>query len=167
MELWDIYDKDGKKTGRVQMRGSPQNPGDYHLAVVVAVVNNRGEILCTRRSPEKDLCPGMWENPGGGVQAGEDSLTGAIRELREETGLRAAPEELKFLYRDKRPDFFMDVYGLHRDIPLESLVLQPEETCDAAWVPYDTWEKRARVAEILSPAGPKNEEFFSILRSFL
>ncbi len=122
MELWDIYDSDGALTGRTHPRGQPLAPGDYHLAVTVTVVDSRGRVLLTRRSREKTLCPGVWECPGGGVLAGETSREGAARELLEETGIAAAPEELVYLARRKGPDWYMDDYGLRRDLKAESQI---------------------------------------------
>ncbi|AUD14346.1 hypothetical protein CW734_12755 [Planococcus sp. MB-3u-03] len=49
----------------------------------------------TQRDPAKPL-PMLWETTGGSVITGESSLTGALRELEEETGLLARPEELRF-----------------------------------------------------------------------
>lgn len=172
MELWDIYDENGEKTSRVHTRGKPMKPGDYHLGAIIVVVNRGREILCTLRSPEKRVYPGVWENTGGGVLAGEDSLTAAVRELKEETGIRAAPEELTFLYRVKmlEPDgagLFNDVYALRRDVDLSEVILQPGETTDARWIPYEEWEKLGRAGKILTPAGPDNNEFFGILRRFM
>ena len=40
------------------------------MAVIVVIVNHRGEVLLTRRAKEKDLCPGWWENTGGSVLPG-------------------------------------------------------------------------------------------------
>ena len=93
MELWDLYDKDRRPLGRTHQRGLPVPPGAYHLAVIVVILNPKGEVLLTRRAPEKDACPGWWENTGGSVLAGETSLEAITRELREETGLAARPEE--------------------------------------------------------------------------
>ncbi len=170
MELWDVYDKDGNLTGKTISRmvgGKLMPAGEYHLAVTVVIINSKGEMFCTRRSPEKPLFPGMWENTGGSVLAGETSLQGAIRELKEETGLTAAPEELTFLYRSKLPDSFMDVYGLRRDFPIGEVTFQPGETDGAKWFPYEEWEKLARAGAVLTPAGTDNEEFFSILRKYI
>ncbi len=170
MELWDIYDENGNLTGRTtpRMEGGASMPeGEYHLAVTVVTVNSRGEIFCTRRSPEKPLFPGMWENTGGSVLAGETSLQGAIRELKEETGLTAAPEDLTFFYRIKRADSFMDVYFLRRDFSIDEVVFQLGETNGAKWFPYEEWERLARTGAVLTPAGADNDEFFAILRNYI
>lgn len=168
MELWDIYDENGNPTGRTRERGAPQAPGEYHLAVTITVVNSGNEVLCTLRSMEKPNMPGVWESPGGGVLAGETSLEGALRELMEETGIPARPEELIFLSRRKSDGgfggegFFMDVYGLKRDVPVDRLILQPHEVDGARWVQIDEWEQKARAREILS--GDYTDEFFSAVR---
>ncbi len=133
-ELWDIYDGNGNLTGRTQERGDLQTPGDYHLAVTITVVNSKKEVLCTLRSMEKSVYPGVWENPGGGVLSGETSLEAAVRELLEETGISARPQEMVFLARRKAEDFFMDVYGLKRDVSVDELTLQPHEEIGRAHV---------------------------------
>lgn len=168
MEMWDIYDENCALTGRTQERGAPQAPGEYHLAVSVTVVNSRGEVLCTLRSLDKPNMPGVWESPGGGVLAGETSLAAAVRELKEETGIAAAPEELAFLSRRKaegfsNDSFFMDVYGLVRDVETDKLALQPHEVDAAVWMAIDEWEQKARAREIL--AGDYTDEFFAAVRA--
>lgn len=172
MELLDIYDENGNKTGRVHTRGEPMGPGEYHMGAIIVVVNHKKELLCTLRSREKSFYPGMWENTGGGLLAGEDSLTAAARELKEETGICAEPEELVYLYKVKvtEPDgagVINTVYGLRRDMDAKAVVLQPGETADARWFPYEEWEALGRAGKILTPAGPDGEEFFGILRRFI
>lgn len=164
MELWDIYDETGRPTGRTHPRGALQQPGDYHLVCTVILLNKKGQLLCTHRAPEKELCPNMWESPGGGVLAGEDSLTAALREIREEIGLTLTPTQLTLLYQDKRRDFFMDTYAGWVDIPLSSLRFQPGETDGAQWLSLDDWERQAQAGQILTPA---KGDFFKILRGFI
>lgn len=150
MELWDIYDADGVRTGRTHPRGEPLAQGDYHLIVSVTVVNSRGEVFLTRRSAQKELCPGEWECPGGGVLAGEISREGAVRELLEETGIAASPEELVYLARRVGPDWYSDDYGLRRDFSIDSVRFQPGETDAARWMPLAEWEQKARAGELFA-----------------
>ena len=86
-EYWDIYDKDRRKTGRFQERGKPPaSPEDYHLVVEIWLRNSKGEVLLTKRHPEKHY-GGLWECTGGSVLAGEESLAAAMREVKEEIGV--------------------------------------------------------------------------------
>ena len=54
---------------------------------------NRIFLLKTHFDPEVGLPP-RWLTPGGGIDSGETTLEAAVRELREETGLRVNPENL-------------------------------------------------------------------------
>ena len=94
MELVDIYDAQGRPTGKVQDREAPLAAGEYLLAVGVWIVDGEGCILLTQRSPEKRWAPGKWENTAGHAQAGEDCPAAMAREIREEIGLEIAPEQL-------------------------------------------------------------------------
>ena len=56
----------------------------------VAVVDDRSILLVKVDVPDRDL----WGTPGGFVEAGEGPDVAGVRELEEETTLRAAPEDL-------------------------------------------------------------------------
>lgn len=165
MELLDIYDADGRPTGRIHQRGTPFETGEFGLATVVVIYDSRGRIFCTRRSPEKKLAPNMWESPGGSVLAGETGPQGAVRELREETGLAAREDELVFVTRRQLKDVLLDTYALHRDFSPDQVVFQPGETVDGRWFPLDEWERLARSREIL--AGAYSDEFFGAVRGLV
>ena len=53
MEWNDIYDENRILTGRRHLRGTPWLPGEFGLVVCVWVYDGRGNILLTRRAPEK------------------------------------------------------------------------------------------------------------------
>ncbi len=134
MELWDLYDEALRPMGRTHRRGEPMAPGTYHLGADVWVINSRGEILLTLRAPEKEDLPNEWENTCGSVLAGETALEGALRELREETGIVAGPEELQEIHYRRGTATHSFSYLLRRDVELSALVFQPGETVDALWV---------------------------------
>ena len=135
MELLDIYDENRCLTGRTRYRGEPREPGEYGLVVCVWVYDGRGNLLLTRRAPEKSF-PGTWENSGGAAQAGEDSRTAIARELWEETGIRADREEFEQLASTRDGNNFFDHYCLRREIPLDQIKLLPGETDDVQWATF-------------------------------
>jgi len=128
-ELWDIYDMDRNKTGRVHRRGEILSRGDYHLVVHVWIKNSRGEFLITKRAPNKGW-PNMWETTGGSALVGDDSLAAALREVREETGLSLSPENGRIIHSYMRNDSFVDVWLFTEDHSLSEVVLCEGETVD-------------------------------------
>jgi len=127
-ELWDVYDANRNLTGRLHRRGEYLAEGDYHLVVHIWMLNSRGEFLLTRRSPNKGF-PNMWETTGGSALAGDDSLTAALREVREETGLILDPGKGCRIMTYRSTDFFSDIWLFRQDFDLEDVVLLEGETC--------------------------------------
>ena len=71
MELWDIYDKNKKPTGRTMKRNDWHlKDGEYHLTVLGVVAREDGTFLITKRVMTKAWAPGWWEVSGGAAQAG-------------------------------------------------------------------------------------------------
>ena len=56
------------------------------LVVAVALIDTDGRVLLAQRPPGKSLA-GLWEFPGGKVEAGETPEAALIRELREELAI--------------------------------------------------------------------------------
>ena len=135
-ELNDVYDKNRKKTGRVHRRGAAWRFGEYGLVVCVWIYDGKGRLLLTKRDPAKSF-GGTWENTGGAVRAGENSLQAIVREVFEETGIRAEENEFLLLGSTTRRRLHFDHYCLKRNTPIEEVVLQPGETVDVKWVSLD------------------------------
>lgn len=53
----------------------------------VILLNDANEMLVLKRTDEDEIEPGKYSLPGGKIEEGEDSKTGALRELKEETGI--------------------------------------------------------------------------------
>ena len=80
MELWDIYDIDRVRTGRVAQRGKPASEGglgegEYHLVVHICVFNGRGQLLLQQRQKDKEGYPNLWDvSAAGSALAGKTAL---------------------------------------------------------------------------------------------
>ncbi|MBQ8508378.1 MAG: NUDIX domain-containing protein [Clostridia bacterium] len=148
-ELWDIRDANGVKTGRLHERGKPMRPGEYHLSITVWIANSHGELLISQRAPGKNRA-GTWEPTGGAALAGEEAMDAALREVREELGLILDSERgmifrvYKWPHSDGSGAAYITVWLFRQDSELSDLTLQPEETCDAAWV------TPARIRELIA-----------------
>ena len=147
MEFNDVYDSQRRLTGRLHRRGDRWHKGEYGLVVCVWVYDGNGNVLLTRRAPEKTYA-GTWENSGGAAKAGENSLQAITRELFEETGIQADPSEFELLDSGKDRTAFYDYYCLHRPVPLEQIVLQPGETDAVKWVSFDEVRQMIQRKEI-------------------
>ena len=135
MELWDIYDKDKKPTGRTMKRNDwCLKEGEYHLSVLGVIQRPDGKYLITKRAADKAWAPGWWEVSGGAAIAGETSEEAVKREILEETGLDVTNAEGGFLFSYHRENpgegdnYFVDVYKYHMDFTEEDIKLQTEET---------------------------------------
>ena len=129
-ELWDVYDAERRLTGRLHRRGDMLEGEDYHLVVHAWVRRSDGRFLLTRRAANKGW-PNMWECTGGSAVAGDDSLTAALRELREETGLAIPPERGSVVYSYRKDHYFCDVWLFQYDFRPEEIRLLENETCGA------------------------------------
>jgi isopentenyldiphosphate isomerase len=134
MEHWDILDAEGNKTGKTIERGRTLKSGEYHLVVHIYIINSIKEFLIQKRSMKKDIWPGRWDVTGGAVICGEDSITGAVREVEEELGVTIAPEKFKLITRLKRRDFLIDVWAAFKDIQLDKVVMQEDEVDEVKYV---------------------------------
>ncbi len=140
-ELVDVIDEEGRTVGTVTRREvrARRLP---HRCVYVLVFNRRGELFVHLRTPTKDVYPSHWDVAVGGVlAAGETFAGGARREVLEELGVAAEPEELfPFRYGDAATAVGAMAYRLVHDGPFR---LQPEEVVRGEFVPLADVEARA------------------------
>ena len=102
MELWDLYTREKQLVGTNHIRGETIPNGYYHLVVHVWIRNNKGKYLISQRSFNRPTFPLLWECVGGSVLKGEDSLTGALREVKEEVGIELSPTSGNLLFSEVR-----------------------------------------------------------------
>ena len=128
-------------------------------AAIAVVMRTRAVLLVRRRNPPD---AGLWSYPGGRIEPGETIIEGALRELREETGVVGRPRHLLTPF---------DVFHRDRDGRLLGhFILLPvlcgwvsgtpaaaSDALDAAWFGIDELERQqailsARVSELAGQA---------------
>ena len=70
---------------------------ENEVPVAFIVVATGDGVVYLKRSEDDDIEPGKWCLPSGHVESGETYKNAAVRELYEETGIKAEPEELEYL----------------------------------------------------------------------
>jgi isopentenyldiphosphate isomerase len=133
-ETWDLYDINRIKTLKTAQRGPFIENGYFHMVVHVCIFNKDGHMLIQQRQKDKVGFPNHFDvTCGGSAIAGEDSRTAVRRELYEELGI-----DIDF--KDERPFLtvnfshgFDDFYLIEKDIPLNDLILDPNEVQSARY----------------------------------
>jgi len=136
MELWDLYTRDRQPTGETHIRGQKLPPERYHVVVHVWIRNSRGEWLISQRAASRPAFPLLWESVGGSVTAGEDSLTGAIREAEEEVGVRLSPSQGLLLHSTVRDQYqdIRDVWLFVHDGEVDLSCATTDEVAQIRWM---------------------------------
>lgn len=102
------------------------------LGAAAVVLDDAGRVLLVKHSYGKL----NWELPGGMAEADESAVGTALREVREETGLRVEAERLSGFYYDPETDRHHFVFVCRRlDATAAPQADRPEITACAYWPP--------------------------------
>ena len=134
IEICDIYDIYGNRTGKTFIRGEPLSDGQFVMVVDVWIVNSKDEILIQKRSPYKKDLPDTWATHSGCVLAGETSQQACIREPLEEIGIHILPSQIHKLNRKLRGRLLSENFVVEQDFDVRDAVLQEEEVSQIKWV---------------------------------
>lgn len=153
MEWLDVVDAQGRPTGERVSREQAHREGVRHRTAHVWILRKKDgetQILLQKRSDDKDSHPGCYDiSSAGHIPAGQEFLPSALRELKEELGVEAAPEQLiycgqrRFHFESEfhgRP--FIDnqvsnVYALWLDREAQDFTLQAEEVSEVRWFAFE------------------------------
>lgn len=141
LEIWDLFDENGNKTGEIMQAGMPVPKGLYHMGADVWIVNSENKILIQKRSPSKRLAPNVWAMTGGSVIKGETSLQTIQRETLEELGIKLNCKDFRLMITYKTGNVWVDEYITRQDVDLKDIVMQKEEVSEVKWATYEEVEQ--------------------------
>ena len=150
MEYWDLYTKDRQKLNKIHLRGDEIPLGEYHIVVNIWIINDKNQILLTQRHADKTF-PLTWECTGGSIIAGEDSFTGALREVEEEIGIKLKKENGKLIDTITRKDDIKDIYLFSENVDIKEAKLQENEVIGIKWVTINEFKNMVERNEIAEP----------------
>ncbi|MBP3900980.1 MAG: NUDIX domain-containing protein [Blautia sp.] len=180
MEYFDVVDENGMPVGEIISREKAHREGIQHRTAHVWIVRKKDsgyDVLLQKRSRNKDSFPGMYDTSSAGhIPAGEEPLPSALRELKEELGIEAGPEDLRYagmfhgqyekefhghVFRDNE---IARVYVYDRPVAAEELTLQESEVEEVRWFDLEeVWQEIQTSRErICVPMGG-----LEVLRGFL
>lgn len=142
-EFFDVLNEKGEYTGKVETREKCHKEGLWHKAVVVFIINSKGQVLLQRRSPNKKMWANMWDiTAGGHVLAGEFGFQAIIRECKEELGIELSKNDITFIGAttstnikgDIINNHFNEYYIANKEIDETTLQLQEEEVSEVKWI---------------------------------
>ena len=146
-ELLDLYDETGTRILGTVLRGNPVPAGTNLMLTAVMTLRSDGRFLMTRRAYPKKYA-GRWEITGGCLQSGERAVEGAVRELFEETGIRASEEEFEFLSsRISGETVFIDLRIKFRD---DTSYVQIKELCREISIKMKKQIPQSRVSIVIN-----------------
>ena len=160
MELWDLYDENGKATGKIHERGKIIPEGYYHLVVHIWIKNKDNMFLISRRDGSRESYPLRLECQGGSVLKGETSKEGAIRETKEEVGIDLTNIPGRLIFRKTRHHFrdIMDVWMFEYNGEVDLNKATTKEVCEVKWMKYDEIKDALVSGELV----PTLDYFFDI-----
>lgn len=157
MEYFDIVDDRGIPTGEIIERKQAHREGVQHRTSHVWIMRRkegRYQILLQKRCADKDSFPGCYDiSSAGHIPAGDDFISSAIRELKEELGVDIQPEQLincglfnKIVDEVFHGEEFHDrqvsrIFLLNLDMEPEEFTVQKEEIDEVCWFDYEECKK--------------------------
>ena len=151
-EKWDVVDENGDPYGYTIERADAKHlKGElFHRVVSIYTISRDGRVLITRRSMAKSH-PHKWEVTCGSVLAGESPVEGAIRELKEETGIDVEEKDLIPVYKhsDRRRHCVYYGFVVFIETSDTRIDLEPDETDKYEFMPVKEFPEFAKSGQFV------------------
>lgn len=145
LELLDIVDEKGNKTGLIVDKDLAHNQNLLHNEVGLFIFNSKNELLIQKRSPNKKYNPNKWGLCAGHVDIYEDLVTACIREAKEEIGIEIEEKNLNYLMtiiKKMETICRYNVFYIFLDCDIENFVIQKEELSEVKWIDFIEYKNK-------------------------
>ncbi len=142
--------------------------GVFRRTVHVWLVNEKKQILCQKRSLKKDRGAGLWEvTVAGHIGPDDNYYSGAVREVREETGLDISVDDLTLvkIYKDHESREYRGVFHCKLKAEIHEIVREEDEVDEVKLIHVNTLKKHLLYKKSESWIRPGYEkEMFSMFK---
>ncbi len=144
MELLDVFNRENTKKVGQQDRDIVHKNSLWHRQVAIWVMNDKNEVLLQRRSPQKKQHPNKYSVCAGHIDANEEVIVAALRELREEIGLSETVDNIEFIdmyiNEEEENNNFKYTYLIRTNKKIDEFKMQDEEVSELKYVTLDELE---------------------------
>ena len=134
---------------------------EYSISVHVWLLEE-DKLWIQQRSNEKKMFPGLWEQSGGGVMSGENSLEAVKRETKEELGLEIKDDEITYIGSYTRVKDIVDIWLIQRLFSKDKITLQNEEVENIKKVTFEEFDKMIENGEVV----PTINTSYNLLKNY-
>jgi len=159
-EIFSIVDEDDKVIGKAT-RKEVHDKRLIHRSVMFFIFDEKGRILVTQRTKNKEFFKEYWSiGLGGHLNAGETYDEAVIREVKEEANINEKPFFMgSFKLRIPEECENVRVYGFVTDKKLE---LDPFELKQGMFLTMEEMEEKIKKEKFL----PETKDLLEILKNF-
>lgn len=138
----------------------------WHGVSCIWIVNNKGQILCSRRSNAVTQNANKWQTYfGGHLKAGADFIDTAIIESNEEVGLNIKKSDLHLfkIGKDFKNKQFFHNFLFKYNAPLADLEFNDGEVAEVKWYDFETYQQAKEAEPDLWCNGTNLEQYQDIV----
>ena len=159
-EIFDIVDHNDLVVGQATRQEVHKNSW-LHRSVHILVFNTQNDLFLQKRALTKDENPGYWDSSAAGhVSSGEDYLTSAHRELKEELGISGSLKP--FLKFRASQETFWEHMQSYTCITDETIRINPQEISEGRF-----WNLEELKTEIQENPHMFTSSFHCIFHNYL
>jgi len=153
----DVLDENGNKTSEIGEFVEVHKKGQWHATAHVWIFNFSGEVLLQQRSFNNITFPGLLDiSAAGHLDPGEGPEDAALRELFEETGIKAKKNDLEKIKvqiqimdaKDYKNREFVHIFILRFEGHISDLKIDQTETAGFRFISLDQFEKEISDPEL-------------------